>query len=264
MDQVSEFDCDDLENCKDPDCNSDSDSDSDLDLDLDSDSDSDSEECQPGADSKLEESSFMDDPVSQSENEDAPSSRSDNLVEPSGSDDEEADGSDEETWKRDSGGKRTKWLEIVDKHNEHCKIWLRTVLAISDSLLGQETTVWEGEVESTRSLVDKVVVVKDSWTDPLRKYTEGMILHILEQHGIEGVPTLVSEQQVKTLLRDPKRLRTTVNHSTHFLFLALPRNSSFQLRILSRLVSQPVGKLILEFSSLGELLVAFLDHIVSQ
>ncbi|KAF8545661.1 hypothetical protein OG21DRAFT_1492086 [Imleria badia] len=204
----------------------------------------------------------MDDPVSQLENEDVLGSWSDNPAEPS--DDEDVVMSDEETWNRDLEGKRTKWLEIVNKYNEHCKIWLRSVLAISDSLLGQGTTVWEGKVESTHSLVDKVVVVKDSWNDPLRKYTEGMILHILEQHGIEGVPMLVSEQQVKTLIRDPKHPHTTVNHSTHFLFSALPRDSSFQLQVLSRLVSQPVGQLILEFSSIGELLVAFLDHIITH
>jgi hypothetical protein len=91
-----------------------------------------------------------------------------------------------------------------------------------------------------------------------------MILHILEQHQIEGVPMLISEQQVKTSLHDPERLNTVVNHSTHFLHSALPHGSSFDLRILSQLVSRPVGKLILEFLSLGELLVVYLNQVVSK
>ncbi|KAF8545853.1 hypothetical protein OG21DRAFT_1491847 [Imleria badia] len=134
--------------------------------------------------------------------------------------------------------------------------WKRT------NLLGQGTTVWEGEVDS--SPMNEHVMIKDSRTNPLRKYTEGMILHILEQHGIKGVPTLVGEQQVKTPLWDPTHLNTMVNHSTQFLLSVLPPNSPFQLRALSHLVSQPVGKLILEFSSIRELLIAFLDYTVSE
>ena len=139
------------------------------------------------------------------------------------------------------------------------------MLDISDSLSGQGTMVWEGELESESGEVDDLrVIVKDSWTDPLRKYTEGMILHRLEQHQIEGVPTLVSEEQVKTSLHDSKHLNMMVNHLTHFLCSALPQGSVFNLRILSRLVSCPVGKLIIKFSSLGELLVGYLDHIISE
>ena len=107
-------------------------------------------------------------------------------------------------------------------------------------------------------------MVKELWIDPLRKYTEGMILHILEQHGIKGVPTLVSKQQVKTPHQDPECSHIMVNQSTHFLLLALPHNPfTFHLWVLSHLVSQPLGKLILEFSSLGELLVVFLDYFIS-
>ncbi|KAI9569117.1 hypothetical protein HD554DRAFT_657745 [Boletus coccyginus] len=153
--------------------------------------------------------------------------------------------------------------EIIDKDGDLRKIWPRSVLDVSDSLCGRGTAVWEGEMDSMSGDANEPrVVVKDSWTDPLRKYTEGMNLHILEQHQIEGVPTLVSEQQVKTSLRDSDRLHTAVNHSTHFLRSALPRGSVFDLRILSRLISRPVCKLILEFSSLGELLVAYLDYVV--
>ena len=135
-------------------------------------------------------------------------------------------------------------MEIINKHGNRLKIWLRSVLDISDSLCSRGTTVLEGQLDSdldSSNVNEPRIVVKDSWIDPLRKYTEGMILHILEQHQIEGVPMLVSEQQVKTCLCDPERLNTVVNHSTHFLRSALPCGSSFDLRILSRLVSCPSG-----------------------
>ncbi|KAN0074462.1 hypothetical protein V8E55_011874, partial [Tylopilus felleus] len=167
-------------------------------------------------------------------------------------------------WDSPNPDSKTKWIEIINKHGQHRKVWLKSVLVVSDSLLGQRTTVWEGELEVDSSPINKCVMIKDSWTDLLRKYTEGMILHILEQHGIEGVPMLVSEQQVKIPLRDPTHPNTMVNHSMHFLRSALPPNSSFQLWVLSHLISQPVGKLTLEFSSLGELLIAFLDYVVSE
>ncbi|KAG6371473.1 hypothetical protein JVT61DRAFT_9503 [Boletus reticuloceps] len=223
-------------------------------LDKDSESDRDDSEH---SNSELREPSCMDDPGITHSEED---SESEDPAEPS--DDEDAAKSEERAGHWGPGGKWTKWLEIVDKHGKGCKISLRSILAISDSLLGPGTTVWEGEVDS--SPVNERVVVKDTWIDPLRKYTEGMILHILEQHGIEGVPTLVSEQQVKTPHRDPEYSHIMVNQSTHFLLSALPRDSTFRLRVLSRLVSQPRGKLILGFSSLGELLVAFLDCIVTH
>ena len=55
--------------------------------------------------------------------------------------------------------------------------------------------VWESKLESASGNVDDPqVVVKDSWTNPLRKYTKGMVLHRLKQHQIKGVPMLVSEE----------------------------------------------------------------------
>jgi hypothetical protein len=174
-------------------------------------------------------------------------------------DNEEAEQNDEHSQER----KGNKWVEITDMHSRHFTVWLKSVLAISDGLVGQGTTVWEGEIDPTNG--DKpAVVVKDSWIDPLRKYTEGMILHILEQHHIEGIPTLVSEEQVETQLRTPDHPHPVVNSSTHFLFSALPSDTSFHLCLLSRLVTRPVCNLILEFSSLGELLVTFLDYTVGE
>lgn len=108
------------------------------------------------------------------------------------------------------------------------------------------------------------VVVKDSWINLLRKYIEGMILHILGKHGIEGVPMLVGEEQVKIQLWTPNPQQPVVNSSTHFLLLALPPNSPFHLQVLSHLISCPASHLILEFASIGELLVAFLDYTVGE
>ncbi|KAG9309134.1 hypothetical protein JVU11DRAFT_10841 [Chiua virens] len=156
-----------------------------------------------------------------------------------------------------------KWMEITDKQGKRCKLLLRSILAISDSLFGRGSTVWEAEMEGDQ--INATVAVKDAWIDPLRKYTEGLVLNILEKHGIEGVPTLVSEEQVKTRHRDPERAHVEVNHSTHFFLSALPPHASdLDIRVLSRLVTRPVGKLVLEFSSLGELLVSFLDYIATH
>ena len=49
---------------------------------------------------------------------------------------------------------RTKWVEIIDKDGNCCKIWLRNMLDISDSLSGQGMMVWEGELESESGEVD--------------------------------------------------------------------------------------------------------------
>ncbi|KAF8838470.1 hypothetical protein BDN67DRAFT_1013052 [Paxillus ammoniavirescens] len=108
------------------------------------------------------------------------------------------------------------------------------------------------------------VAVKDSWIDPLRKYTEGMILHRLNQHNIEGVPQLVHEQQVKTQYHNNEK---PINYSTHTVQSMLSNSCStipYHLQVLSRLITQPVSVLVTKFSCLGELLVAFLDYIVAH
>ena len=109
------------------------------------------------------------------------------------------------------------------------------------------------------------VVVKDSWINPLRKYTEGMILSILNAHNIEGIPTLIHKKQVQAPY--PSTITDMlVNNSTHFLqaFLSKHKTSPYYLRVLSRIITQPISNLITEFSCLGELLVAFLDYVVSE
>ena len=144
-------------------------------------------------------------------------------------------------------------------------IELRRVLFISDNLSGRGTTVWEGMMKAKGSLQTRQVAVKDSWIDPLRKYTEGKILSILNAYKIEGVPTLVHEEQVKApYLSTIDNLQ--VNNSTHFLraYLTQYKTSAYYLRVLSRIITHPVGDLITEFSCLGELLVAFLDYVVGE
>ncbi|KAF8547253.1 hypothetical protein OG21DRAFT_1490386 [Imleria badia] len=157
---------------------------------------------------------------------------------------------------------RRKWVSIINKKGCELKIWLKKILSISDCLVGQGTTVWEGEVESP----DKQrVVVKDSWINPLRKYTEGMILRILEEFGVKHVPELVSEQQVLIPHRNGDDDEKQIHHSTHHVrskFGISP--DQYYLRVLSRLISFPVGSLITDFTSLGELLVAFLDYVVAH
>ena len=86
-------------------------------------------------------------------------------------------------------------------------------------------------------------------------------------HKIKGIPTLIHEQQVKAPY--PSTVEDLpVNSSTHFIRSDLAHaqyeTSNYYLRILSHLVTQPIGDLIMEFSCLGELLVAFLDYLVGE
>ena len=108
-------------------------------------------------------------------------------------DDEEPDPGDKQPPMINIDGKRRKWLKIVNKEGRVCKIWLEKILSISDSLVGRGSTVWEGVIDSDIPGADNAVAIKDSWINPLRKYTKGMILHILAQNGVEGVPTLLAK-----------------------------------------------------------------------
>lgn len=175
-------------------------------------------------------------------------------------------------------GKQHNVKQVVIARNGHpsCTIELTKVLFISDNLHGRGTTVWEGvlldplgsvgEQKKTKLGVrqGETVVVKDSWIDPLRKYTEGMILSMLNEKCIEGVPTFIHEQQVETPhpCSRPNKI-VTVNSSTHTIHSAVT-DHYYYLRVLSRIVTTPRGVIITEFSCLGELLVAFLDYIVGS
>ena len=123
--------------------------------------------------------------------------------------------------------------------------------------------VWEAKMFDGRKYMP--VVVKDSWIDPLWKYTEGMILHLLNEKGIQSVPSLLYEGQVRTLLVTSEEILA----NTHFIRLTLLWNPTscphdYHLHILYCLITQPIGILITEFHSLGELLVAFLNYLIGE
>jgi len=68
-----------------------------------------------------------------------------------------------------------------------------SLLFISDVLHGCGTTVWAALMHSPNLKPPCRIVVKDSWIDPLRKYTEGGILAKLNKAGVKGVPKLIHE-----------------------------------------------------------------------
>lgn len=159
-------------------------------------------------------------------------------------------------WRGESGGD--------NKDNPH--ILLEHLIFISDALHGRGTTVWAGSMKesSTSQQPRRRVVLKDSWIDPLRKFTEGGMLARLNDANVEGVPLLLNEQQVQG--PHPSRTDVKMNMSTHFLrtLLSVSYNRpSYQLRVLSRLLTEPFGVSITSFSSLAELLVAFIDYVSS-
>ena len=180
---------------------------------------------------------------------------------------------------RDEKQHNVKQVVIARNGQPPCTIELTRVLFISDNLHGRGTTVWEGVLleplaftgeggEQKRSKPtagqEETVIVKDSWIDPLRKYTEGMILSMLNDKGVEGVPRFVHEQQVETYHPQSRPNNVmVVNNSTHTLHSAVT-DHFYYLRVLCRTITTPVGVSIAEFSCLGELLVAFLDYIVGQ
>ena len=123
--------------------------------------------------------------------------------------------------------------------------------------------VWEAKMFDGHKYMP--VVVKNSWIDPLWKYTEGMILHLLNEKGIQGVPSLLYEGQVRTLLITSEEILA----NTHFIRLTLLWNPTscphdYHLHILYCLITQPIGILITEFHSLGELLAAFLNYLIGE
>ena len=69
------------------------------------------------------------------------------------------------------------------------------LLFISGSLHGCGTTVWSSTLMLSGETQD--VVVKDSFIDPLRRYTKGRILAMLNKAGVVSVPQLVHKQLVQ-------------------------------------------------------------------
>ncbi|KAI5980660.1 hypothetical protein EDD15DRAFT_2381694 [Pisolithus albus] len=156
-----------------------------------------------------------------------------------------------------------KKIQII-RDGKECFILVDQLLFISGSLHGRGTTVWSGVVTQAdfpELEEGQKVVIKDSFVDPLRRYTEGRILKILEDNEIKGVPRLLHEQQVQA--SHPLDSDLQLNQSTHILHSLikdpLPADCKYHLRILSRLVSTPKGDPIYDFSSLAELLVGLID-----
>ena len=96
----------------------------------------------------------------------------------------------------------------------------------------------------------------------MRKYTEGSILAKLNDVKVEGVPQFIHEQQVET---PHPSCPGMINYSTHTLHTLMHRNTDhhYHLCVLCHLITQPVCASVMEFSSLAELLVLFIDYVLS-
>ena len=129
-------------------------------------------------------------------------------------------------------------------------IGMDSLLFISDALQGRTTTVWAAQMYSPEKPPWRIMV-KDSWINPLQKFTEGSILARLNKAGVKGVPRLIHEQQVQG--PHPLRIDSEVNQSTHFLwtFLSHIKVPSYHVHVLSCLLTEPLGQRILDFSSLA-------------
>ena len=71
------------------------------------------------------------------------------------------------------------------------------VLFISDMLHGHGTTIWTALMHSDLQKAPCRIMVKDSWIDPLQKFTEDGILAQLNKAGVKGMPKLIHKQQVQ-------------------------------------------------------------------
>ena len=86
-------------------------------------------------------------------------------------------------WKRD--GK--------NYENDNPVVSLDQLIFISDALHSRGTTVWAGSMKGPTQKSRRQVIIKDSWIDPLCKFTEGNILARLNDANVEGVPQLIHE-----------------------------------------------------------------------
>jgi hypothetical protein len=152
----------------------------------------------------------------------------------------------------------TEWVIVVGQ-----------LIFLSGSLHGWGTTVWSGVVTEFNfpGLADgETVVVKDCFVEPMRRHTEGKILTILEEFGIEGVLRLFHEQQVQTRHLENENL--LINQATHILHSLvtdpLPQDCKYHLWVHTRMVSTPKGDPIYEFSSLAELLVGIVNSLQGE
>ena len=157
---------------------------------------------------------------------------------------------------------KTRDIEVTLVDGGKGVINVNELLFISGSLHGHGTTIWSGHL--TRSGVDDEVVVKDSFVDPLRRYTKGRILAMLNQAGVVGVPELILEQLIQTEHPLTKALVTNLTHIARTLLSSHFDKPLYHLHVLSCLVTKPRGHPIFKISSLAELLIGFMDCIMSE
>ena len=164
------------------------------------------------------------------------------------------------------------------------EVTIENLLFISDIMHGCGTTVWGCSMDFKSNNPDSTsdsesvalrwphmqrsVVIKDSWIDPLWKYTEESILALLNATGVIGIPMLVHKEQVQG--PHPTRPNALINKSTHLLQSILSEASysadhrQYQLQVLLWLITKPIGFEILGFNSLAELLIMFIDYVMGM
>jgi len=92
------------------------------------------------------------------------------------------------------------------------QLQIRFTAFISDYMHGCGTVIWLGKVGKISDLsevwqqanlkVDQPIVIKTSWVDNASMLTEGTVLALLAQKGVQGVPTLIYEDFVSPPFTD--------------------------------------------------------------
>ncbi|KAJ7883300.1 hypothetical protein B0H13DRAFT_1721285 [Mycena leptocephala] len=124
-------------------------------------------------------------------------------------------------------------------------------LFISDVIRGRGTVCWHARHDG------QDFVIKDTWTDASRPYTEAEIL--LKAKDIEGVPKVVAETIVKVNGVDGRthNLRSNITPTTSGKLHE--KCSNIEKRIHRRLVLTPFGHALSTFASRKELTSIFID-----
>jgi hypothetical protein len=124
-------------------------------------------------------------------------------------------------------------------------------LFISDVIRGRGTVCWHARHDG------QDFVIKDTWTDASRPYTEAEIL--LKAKDIEGVPKVVAETIVKVNGVEGRthNLRSNITPTTSGKLHE--KCSNIEKRIHRRLVLTPFGHALSTFASRKELTSIFID-----
>ncbi|KIK19916.1 hypothetical protein PISMIDRAFT_106732 [Pisolithus microcarpus 441] len=152
-----------------------------------------------------------------------------------------------------------------DNGEGNSAVFLDQLIFISDALHGRSTTIWAGSTKDPTSQTSQwQVIVKDSWIDPLWRFTEGCLLARLNDVGVEGVPWPIHKQQVQG--PHPSHGGVKINMLTHLLCKLLLQldNHQYQLHVLSCLLTELVGMQLMLFPSLAQLLIAFIDYVLTH